>query len=481
MGVSGFLVLTLVAFFSGGGRNDHHRCHFHHEDTTISIPSTSRSLPPIINHHFHQLQQQRQRKIQRSSNIIILFSQLYQQQVAKNVRIRYLDPLFETANIDTNFVSAQAMTDGFCNNVYRITITPENNDDKNKKTKTTTLVAKIFSDLAKKRIDPSQPLGEIDHLLDREHLGPHIIAQTSDALLMEHIDGTVLNDSLLFGRRQKGSNSKGNNDDNDRNSLNLCAQVGDALGRMHSLKPSMSAVTTTTTTTKGPNMLWHAMDVMLSTIQEQEQQKQHTKPIQIVTDIGTKWSLSKLYDTVNEYQDYLELQNLPIVIIGHGDFKWSNILLENTTNDIRFIDFELSGIHYRGYDLAKFFRGYQIKPTTNNDKSSKNINRNNIHQQVFWASYHERISTKGKESSSLLAETITPHGIPFHLDAQVASQLEWEANLLEPMTWLEAVSFFLCMASSDDPSQKDRWMNLATDRLNSYEKMILLSGAKQKR
>ena len=141
---------------------------------------------------------------------------------------------------------------------------------------------------------------------------------------------------------------------------------------------------------------------------------------------------------------------MPCVPLGHGDFKLSNVMLTKRTNELRFIDFELTGVHYRGYDLAKFFRS---------SKQSVSPDLRRWHQVAFWESYHEQITNK-KEARSpdcdlKLNEAIT--------------QLEWEAEMLEPMTWLEAASFFLSMANLDDPSEKQKWNGLALDRLTSFE------------
>ena len=59
------------------------------------------------------------------------------------------------------------------------------------------------------------------------------------------------------------------------------------------------------------------------------------------------------------------------------------------------------------------------------------------------------------------------------------SQLEFEALMLEPMTWLEAASFFLSMAALDDPSQKEKWLGMAQARLSSFEQRNKMSLTKR--
>jgi tRNA A-37 threonylcarbamoyl transferase component Bud32 len=340
-----------------------------------------------------------------------LFSQLYQKQIAEDLRCKYLEPLLKEAGVDHHKIVVDKLSDlGFSNNVFRVEV--HNRDNGNTKQ---ILVAKVFSDLAKNRLDPNQNyMGQVDELLHRAGLGPKIVAHTPDALLMEHIDGHVLTESIIFDTR------------NDRG-LNVCTAVGDALGRLHSLQAIADGAR--------PNMLWHALNVMLSSID---------KRLELSTASGTTWTLAKLQDTIGDYRNRLEGLNIPSVPMGHGDFKLSNVMT-TTADEIRFIDFELTGTHYRGYDLAKFFRS---------SKQSACSHLRRRHQEAFWEGYHQRTPVGQTES---LCEAM--------------SQLEWEAQLLEPMTWLEAASFFLSMATLDDPSQQDRWNGLAESRLLSFETM----------
>jgi tRNA A-37 threonylcarbamoyl transferase component Bud32 len=340
-----------------------------------------------------------------------LFSQLYQKQIAEDLRCRYLEPLFQEAGLDQDKIVVDKLSDlGFSNNVFRVEV--HNGDHGNTKQ---ILVAKVFSDLAKNRLDPNQNyMGHVDELLHRAGLGPKIVAHTPDALLMEHIDGHVLTDSIIFDTH------------NDRG-LDVCTAVGDALGRLHSLQGIADG--------ERPNMLWHALNVMLSSID---------KRLELSTASGTTWTLAKLQDTIGDYRNRLEGLNIPSVPMGHGDFKLSNVMI-TSADEIRFIDFELTGTHYRGYDLAKFFRS---------SKQSASSHLRRRHQEAFWGGYHQR----------------TPEGHRKSL-FEAMPQLEWEVQLLEPMTWLEAASFFLSMATLDDPSQQDKWNDLAKSRLLSFETM----------
>ncbi|CAB9527272.1 Choline/ethanolamine kinase [Seminavis robusta] len=361
--------------------------------------------------------------IRRRTPFSPLFSQLSQKQIAENIQASYLEPLLDQAglNIKRDNIVVDNLSDlGFSNNVFRVEV--NNHNDNHQQSKKKILVAKIFSDLAKKRVDPNQNfMGEVDELLHNECLGPKVLAHTPDALLMEYIDGHVLTESIIF---------------DPHNGLSICSAVGDALGRMHSLQ---GVHTDTDVQCTNNNMLWHALDVMLSSIDEK---------FQLSTPSGDTWTLAKLQDTIGICRDRLEGLKAPCVPVGHGDFKLSNVMMTGATNEIRFIDFELTGTHYRGYDLAKFFR-------SSTQSTSPDIRAR--HQKAMWESYHRRTGDGIDLSASSLAEAV--------------SQLEWEAQLLEPMTWLEAAAFFLSMATLDDPSQKEKWNGLAQSRLLSFETM----------
>ncbi|KAH8066447.1 hypothetical protein JL722_889 [Aureococcus anophagefferens] len=95
-------------------------------------------------------------------------------------------------------------------------------------------------------------------------------------------------------------------------------------------------------------------------------------------------------------------------VLGHGDFKPSNVLLHDGA--AVFIDFELAGPNYRGYDIFKLFRTNEMAPA-----SDAELLR-------FIAVY--------------LAEGGADSG-----DAEAARCLA-ESKLFEPLTWLEAAIFF---------------------------------------
>lgn len=181
---------------------------------------------------------------------------------------------------------------GFCNQLYRVTTFNSNGSEQ-------TYVAKIFSDMAKER----RPTTEfaVDILASEENLGPKILQHSPDGLLMEYLDGDMLTEI--------------------RNELKPIAHQ---LKRLHSLP---------TCTSEQPNMLWYSLQVMM---------KECTCPL-----------LKEAY----EYQKNIiaSQQEQLVECCGHGDMKASNVFV-SANDTIRFIDFELSGRHYRGFDVAKLFR-----------------------------------------------------------------------------------------------------------------------------
>jgi len=415
-----------------------------------------------------------------------LYSQLSQNQIASNLQERYLQPLLaEAASSSHNPILLPLLDDprtnvkveklsdlGFSNNVFKVVITQPQHQETKKK-KETILVAKIFSDLAKKRLDPNQRyMGDVDEFLYEQGIGPQILAHTSDALLMEYIEGEVLTESMVFGDDQSSSvlvddtASASHHHINKKNGLQICQAVGSALAHMHGLDEKRAK--------KGPNMLWHAMDVLLANIDDK---------CQITTNSGSVWSLSMLQDTIGEYRQRLEGWKLPEVL-GHGDLKLSNVMLPThhqhqstmtmaTSPAIRFIDFELTGTHYRGYDLAKFFRTSSSSKQPTATEGAHSFAHSSVvpdpqrpHKNAFWESYYKRALVE--DTSSSVDHASRTFSNPTNM-ADCISQLELEALMLEPMTWLEAASFFLSMAALDDPSQKEKWLGMAQARLSSFE------------
>ena len=164
--------------------------------------------------------------------------------------------------------------------------------------------------------------------------------------------------------------------------------------------------------------------------------------------------------------------DLPLVL-GHGDLKPSNVMHDATAQPpISFIDFELCGMNYRGYDLFKLFR-------TSADMSTANL-------RSFLAAYLEESAALSRDGPPDAAATDAP--------SPSLAELEAESYAAEPLTWLEvrgvgrsdepvrpplrpsmtgsyspwqAAVFFL-FAVSVYPEQAPKWAPLATQRWEAY-------------
>ena len=125
------------------------------------------------------------------------------------------------------------------------------------------------------------------------------------------------------------------------------------------------------------------------------------------------------------------------VVRGHGDLKPSNVMRSTRrAAEVTFIDFELAGCHYRGYDLFKLFR-------TNGRRSPDNM-------RTFLRSYlscrHTHAAAAGvtpAHAASPAASAASTTPAEGALAALELDELLAEANAAEPLTWLEAAIFFL--------------------------------------
>lgn len=162
------------------------------------------------------------------------------------------------------------------------------------------MVGKLFSDLSKRRM-PSQNNHHTDWMASDRGLGPKLFASTDNGILMEWLDEESLDETIIHG------------------SVEWIDRVAPRLAAFHYM-----------VTPNPPNALWKSLDLMMTMMQDTSlverqilQQRQSVDPLRLPT------------------------------VLGHGDLKPSNIIGKKTP---KFIDFEISGMHYRGFDLAKLFR-----------------------------------------------------------------------------------------------------------------------------
>jgi len=294
-----------------------------------------------------------------------------------------LKVLLEAAGLERTDVAIESIKGeaAFCNTLYRI------------RYKNTTAIAKIFSLLATERMDPTRSVGELDHLAANHGLAPSILTATDTGILMEECHGRILSEADMHGEDST-----------------ICCQVAEALAHLHQINASTNDI-------HRPNMLWRACEIMLSV----------TKPSYHLGD----WGIARLRRAVEEHKRQLETLKLPTVTFGHGDCKPSNAIL--TDDGIKFIDLELAGKHYQGFDLAKLWR---------TDLASQFTERN---RRLFFETYINSLSG----------------------GAVAVEELQREAELLLPLTWLEAAIFFVYMADHDF-ANKTKWRELALDRFRHY-------------
>ena len=228
----------------------------------------------------------------------------------------------------------------------------------------------------------------------------------------------------------------------------LCEKIGAKLAQLHftPLASDRSVVAANVETDN--NMLWRTLDAMLDFVGNDE-------PIpSAVLDAG--WTHARLYDEVRSMRRTLDMLDLPPAVLGHGDFKPSNIMVVDsdpnlsskaeTESAVVLIDYELSGLGYRGFDFYKLFR--TADPATQHQDT----------MVAFIRSYLQHLSATTVKSEESSSTTIDP--------AQIEQVLA-EMKLFEPLTWLEAGIFFL-FAAKGDPTQLDRWEELALNRLDNY-------------
>ena len=273
------------------------------------------------------------------------------------------------------------------------------------------MVGKLFSKISKRRM-PSQNKHHIDWMASKQGLGPKLFASTDDGILMEWLQEESLNATTVHG------------------SVEWIARVAPRLAAFHYME-----------TPHPPNVLWESMNVMIRMMQD----------------------ASLVERQVWRQRESIEPLDLPTVL-GHGDLKPSNIIGDRLP---RFIDLEISGMHYRGFDLAKLFR--TDHPTYMTEGNLKRFLECYIRSSP--------IPVKGDRELDLLRletkimEPLTVRIVYHSNSLMVRLSHSYDAHGFLWHQWLEAAVFFACSASMD-PENRDKWRSLARDRLESYETSV---------
>lgn len=257
---------------------------------------------------------------------------------------------------------------GYCNRLYRILPGVG--------------ILKVYSELTRERKRISG-FSDVDSLLGDMQIGPQIMQSSPRGILMTDLDAPSLTESEIHAS----------------NATHILLAVAKSLAIMHSIPITRNTKEKTNDPKTTKNMLWSSLEILLSRMDDDSPQKEY-------------------YQEQVEFQRcQLQALKLPVVL-GHGDFKPSNVILWD--QKAIFLDFEMVGCHYRAYDLAKFFRTNHPTPWTKENR------------EAFYRYYSNNAPT-----------------LP----------LELESKLLLPMTWLEAAMFFETIQEH----------SLAQDRRRHYE------------
>ena len=274
-------------------------------------------------------------------------------------------------------------------------------------------------------------------------LGPRLIFRSADGLVSEYVHGAELTE-----------------DDMHTPGSALPELIAPLLASLHALPDirghaPAGGYPPATASPRSP-ILWDFLGTMLSHIAASPQ---HLPP-------GI--SLAQLSAEVERMRDRCEALGLPVVS-GHGDLKPSNVMLDNAPQQggegrCQFIDFELAGHHYRGYDLFKLFRTAQPPCVENMRRFLRAYAAASPPPTA--ADLVGTASGGGASGDVVMSAAVAGLGTQEAVDL-LLDELVAESYAAEPLTWLEAAVFFL-FAISVYPSQSDDWAPLALQRWERY-------------
>eukprot|EP00425_Heterocapsa_triquetra_P044379 CAMPEP_0195084508 /NCGR_PEP_ID=MMETSP0448-20130528/25174_1 /TAXON_ID=66468 /ORGANISM="Heterocapsa triquestra, Strain CCMP 448" /LENGTH=726 /DNA_ID=CAMNT_0040117831 /DNA_START=41 /DNA_END=2221 /DNA_ORIENTATION=+ len=256
------------------------------------------------------------------------------------------------------------------------------------------LVIKRYTNLVFLRISPDA-VGAVDLFAGEQGVGPKVLFSSHAGLVMERLPGRTLEEA-----------------DMHRGDQAVIQPVAELLARLHGLPiPAACA---------GQPMLWRTVDKMMTVAA--------LKPELLPAGIP---ALEEIQAAIGACKVALQ-RHSPKVVLAHGDFKPSNVVMHEGA--VKFIDFELAGPSYRGFDLMKIFR--TAAGASEADMKS------------FIGIYADRCGEGQSE--------------------EVVERLIAETKVFEPLTWLEAAVFFLVLPQFK-PDEVSRWNALAVDRWVKYE------------
>lgn len=228
----------------------------------------------------------------------------------------HLEGILDNTGVAYSDFQVSKLSAGFCNWVYRCDATED-----------ASVVVKIFSPMAKLRVDPLLS-ARVDIVASKLRIAPKVYFASQDGIAHETIPGETLCEHHIHDTAGA-----------------VALEIASPLAALHSAEiPDEFAKLGSRDAT-----LFIAMRRMLKRLRA------------CPGAVPKGMSVGAVADAVSEAERELRDVGLKLVL-GHGDLKPSNVVrLPASRGDgpggrIRFIDFELAGPSYRAFDLYKLFR-----------------------------------------------------------------------------------------------------------------------------
>lgn len=285
---------------------------------------------------------------------------------------------------DLGTMGYESLTTGFANDVYAVT------------RKGYPLVVKALTQLSSMRLERGT-IGQADAHAGKFGIGPKVYYTDKSGIVMDRLPGRTLKEIDIH----KGD-------------LKLLSAIADVLARCHQL-PSPQIFR------QGVPLLWRQIDKMMDVAAR--------RPELIPKDMP---DIDVITAEVDAMREALE-KHRPKVVFCHGSMNTHNVMV-STDGSVKFIDFELGGPNYRGFDLMKLFR------------------------------------TAGTCSETCMKHFLGAYGAAtddVHSTSDFNNLLK-EVRLFEPLTWLEAAVFFLVMPQFK-PEGSAKWQELAIHRWTKFQ------------
>jgi len=284
------------------------------------------------------------------------------------------------------------------------------------------VVTKVYSPLHAMRTNVST-WGIVDRLASAKGLGPKVVFESEIGIIHEFIPGRTAEDADLYISSNRS-----------------LSEVAKKISRLHS--SDIPAVF------YHPEeaLIWSFLDSMLREIRTLEAAEKDTEKNGESSIFPHFMEYARLEEEIGFCKKVLTKHQLPVVL-AHGDLKPANVMIYEggggsaaednaTTAMISLIDFELSGPNYRGYDIMKLFR-----------KQPGKDRQENMRRFLHFYAREEGVS------DDMISDFI--------------KQAEIEAEMIEPLTWIEAVTFFALILRVK-PDRRKEWISLAESRWKEY-------------